>query len=87
MSKLSPRQWQALSRLSSLQTVNPILASQPELLLQKHRLLSEKGFCGFSFAEIAPLESLSERTVQEKWEKARIYLHRNISRGLADLRN
>jgi len=33
-------------------------------------------FCGFSFAEIAALRAVSERTVQRHWEKARIYLHR-----------
>jgi serine/threonine protein kinase len=60
MSKLSPDEWRALSPhldealemtedqrctwLSSLQTVNPTLASQLELLLEEHRLLSEKGF-------------------------------------------
>ena len=37
-----------------------------------------KFFCGFSFAEIAALRGVSERTVQRRWEKARIYLHREI---------
>ena len=37
-----------------------------------------KFFCGFSFAEIAALRGVSERTVQRNWEKARIYLHRNL---------
>ena len=41
-------------------------------------LVDMKFFCGFSFAEIAALQKLSERTVQRKWEKARIYLHHNI---------
>jgi RNA polymerase sigma factor (TIGR02999 family) len=45
-------------------------------------LVDMKFFCGFSFAEIAALESLSERTVQRRWEKARIYLHRNIRADL-----
>jgi RNA polymerase sigma factor (TIGR02999 family) len=35
-------------------------------------------FCGFSFAEIASMRNVSERTVQRHWEKARIYLHRSI---------
>jgi RNA polymerase sigma factor (TIGR02999 family) len=35
-------------------------------------------FCGFTFAEIAGIKDLSERTVQRHWEKARIYLHRKI---------
>jgi RNA polymerase sigma factor (TIGR02999 family) len=37
-----------------------------------------KFFCGFSFAEIAAMRNVSERTVQRKWEKARLYLHRTI---------
>jgi hypothetical protein len=34
-----------------------------------------KFFCGYSFAEIAGMNGLSERTVQRHWEKARLYLH------------
>ena len=41
-----------------------------------------KFFCGFTFAEIAAMKDISERTVQRQWEKARIYLHRKISRDL-----
>ena len=41
-----------------------------------------KFFCGFSFAEIAAMRGLSERTVQRRWEKARIYLHRSIRADL-----
>lgn len=37
-----------------------------------------KFFCGYSFAEIAAMRGVSERTVQRNWEKARIYLHRSI---------
>lgn len=37
-----------------------------------------KFFCGFSFVEIAAMQRISERTVQRKWEKARIYLHRSV---------
>jgi RNA polymerase sigma factor (TIGR02999 family) len=40
-----------------------------------------KFFCGFSFSEIAAMRSVSERTVQRNWEKARIYLHRNLREG------
>jgi len=35
-------------------------------------------FCGFTFGEIAAMKAVSERTIQREWEKARIYLHRNI---------
>jgi RNA polymerase sigma factor (TIGR02999 family) len=58
--------------LDQLAKVDPKLAE----------LVDMKFFCGFSFAEIAALENLSERTVQRMWEKARIYLHRNIRTDL-----
>ena len=41
-----------------------------------------KFFCGYSFAEIAAMHGVSERTVQRKWDKARIYLHRSIRSGV-----
>lgn len=41
-----------------------------------------KFFCGFSFAEIAAMQGISERTVQRKWDKARIYLHHSIRPNL-----
>lgn len=51
-------------------------------LAEAERLLAEivdlKFFCGFSFAEIAAMKNLSERTVQRKWDKARLYLHRAL---------
>jgi RNA polymerase sigma factor (TIGR02999 family) len=34
-----------------------------------------KFFCGLSFAEIAALRGVSERTVQRDWSKARLLLH------------
>jgi len=51
--------------LDELATIDPRLAQVVDL----------KFFCGFSFAEIAAMQSVSERTVQRDWEKARIYLH------------
>lgn len=56
---------EALGRLAK---VEPILAEVVDM----------KFFCGFSFAEIAVMQNLSERTVQRQWEKARIYLHREL---------
>src|SRR5207249_6018659 len=41
-----------------------------------------KFFCGFSFAEIAAMRDVCERTIQRQWEKARIYLHRSIRADL-----
>ena len=51
--------------LDELATVEPVLAQVVDL----------KFFCGFSFAEIAVMRGVSERTIQRDWEKARIYLH------------
>jgi RNA polymerase sigma factor (TIGR02999 family) len=45
---------------------------------QLAEVVNLKFFCGFSFAEIAVIRKVSERTVQREWEKARIYLHRSI---------
>jgi DNA-directed RNA polymerase specialized sigma24 family protein len=45
-------------------------------------IIDLKFFCGFSFAEIAAMRDVSERTVQRRWEKARIYLHRKIRTNL-----
>lgn len=57
-----------------------------EELYQAEPALAEvvdlKFFCGLSFAEIAALRQLSERTVQRNWERARLYLFRKISAEL-----
>jgi RNA polymerase sigma factor (TIGR02999 family) len=45
-------------------------ALQPELA----QVVDLKFFCGFSFAEIAAMQQVSERTVQRHWEKARLLL-------------
>jgi RNA polymerase sigma factor (TIGR02999 family) len=58
--------------LDQLTKVDPELAELVDL----------KFFCGLSFAEIAAVQKLSERTVQRRWEKARIYLHRSIRADL-----
>jgi RNA polymerase sigma factor (TIGR02999 family) len=48
------------------------------------RIVDLKFFCGFSFAEIAAMRGLSERTVQRHWDKARIYLHRALGHAGAE---
>ena len=58
--------------LDELGKVEPALAE----------IIDLKFFCGFSFAEIAAMRDVSERTVQRNWEKARIYLHRKIRTDL-----
>ena len=59
--------------LEALAQVDPVLAQVVDL----------KFFCGFTFAEIAALRGISERTVQRHWEKARLYLHAAL-RGAGD---
>jgi RNA polymerase sigma factor (TIGR02999 family) len=49
-------------------------AAEPRLA----QLVDLKFFCGFSFAEIAELQGISERTAQRDWDKARILLQRHI---------
>ena len=44
-----------------------------------------KFFCGFSFAEIAAMRNLSERTVKRRWQKARTYLHRELRAAIPAL--
>jgi DNA-directed RNA polymerase specialized sigma24 family protein len=51
--------------LEELSAVDPALAELVDL----------KFFCGISFAEIAALRGVSERTVQRDWNKARLFLH------------
>lgn len=58
--------------LSKLSDALDDLAKIDEDLAQ---VVDLKFFCGFTFAEIAGLRGVSERTVQRDWEKARIYLH------------
>jgi RNA polymerase sigma factor (TIGR02999 family) len=54
--------------LDELAAVDPALAQIVDL----------RFFCGFSFAEISAMRGMSERTVQRSWEKARVYLYRNL---------
>src|SRR5260370_5700337 len=79
MSKLSPDQWQALSPhldqalemaeeerstwLSSLQSQNPSLAYQLEILLREHRELSEEGFLEASALELPEGLGLAGQTL------------------------
>ena len=59
--------------LDELSAIEPDLAEVIEL----------KFFCGLSFAEIAALRGVSERTIQRHWEKGRLYLHQAIGGAAA----
>ena len=55
---------------------------EPELA----EIIDLKFFCGFSFAEIAAMRGVSERTIQRNWEKGRLYLHHAIGADSAAVR-
>lgn len=61
------------------EALDNLLETEPSLA----EIVDLKFFCGFSFAEIAAMRAVSERTVQRMWEKARIYLHRSIQADLS----
>lgn len=65
-----------LARIS--EALDELAKAEPSLA----EVVDLKFFCGFSFAEIAAMRDVSERTVQRHWEKARIYLHRSIRADL-----
>ncbi len=70
----------AESQLDELQLVQlsealEELASHSPALAQ---VVDLKYFCGFSLTEIAALRAVSERTVQRDWDKARLFLHREL---------
>ena len=81
--------------ITSLDTHNAEQVSQPESLQRVADALDElatlepelaqvvdlKFFCGFTLAEVATMQGVSERTAQRQWEKARLLLHRALSDG------
>lgn len=54
--------------LDELAKTDPALAEVVDL----------KFFCGFTFTEIATMQGVTERTIQRRWEKARLFLHRTL---------
>jgi RNA polymerase sigma factor (TIGR02999 family) len=64
--------------ISIRDTLIQLAKAQPELA----ELVDLKFFHGFSFAEIAEMQEVSERTIQRKWEKARLYIRSLIQEDL-----
>jgi RNA polymerase sigma factor (TIGR02999 family) len=78
--------------ITSLDTHNADQVVQPEVLENIGEALDElatlepalahvvdlKFFCGFTLAEVATMQGVSERTVQRQWEKARLLLYRAL---------
>ncbi len=63
----------ALQKLSD--ALDELVALEPALA----QLVDLHFFCGYSFAEIAGLRGVSERTVQRDWRKARLLLHHRLT--------
>src|SRR6188474_2370709 len=64
---------QSLAQISD--ALDELTEVEPDLA----QIIDLKFFCGFSFAEIAAMRGVSERTIQRNWEKGRLYLHHAIS--------
>ena len=60
--------------LKELTEIGDALDELAEVEPELAELVDLKFFCGCSFSEIAALKNLSERTIQRRWEKARLYL-------------
>ena len=73
----APASSKELSLISDV--LDELAKVEPELA----QVVDLRFFCGFSFAEIAVMQNLSERTVQRRWDKARIYLRRNVHTNLS----
>jgi RNA polymerase sigma factor (TIGR02999 family) len=54
--------------LDDLETVDPDLAKVVDL----------KFFCGFTLAEVADMQGVTERTVQRQWKRARLLLYHSM---------
>lgn len=70
-----------LTRVS--QALDELAFSEPSLA----EVVDLKFFCGFSFMEIAAMRGVTDRTVQRQWQKARIYLHRNLGADISAVPN
>ena len=71
-SAAAPDRAEELEGLSA--ALDDLAVVQPDLA----ELVDLKFFCGFTFAEIAAMRAVSERTIQRDWAKARLLLHRAI---------
>lgn len=63
----------------TLLRVNDALDELADIEPDLAEVIDLKFFCGLSFAEIAALRGVSERTIQRNWEKGRLYLHQAIA--------
>jgi RNA polymerase sigma factor (TIGR02999 family) len=65
----------------NLEAVGTALEQLADLEPSLAQLVDLKFFCGFTFAEIAGVRGVTERTVQRDWAKARVLLHSYLDSG------
>jgi RNA polymerase sigma factor (TIGR02999 family) len=70
---------EAAAESAELQRLNEAVERLAATDARLAEVVDLKYFGGFSFAEIAAMSDMSERTVQRDWEKARIFLHKYLS--------
>lgn len=63
---------------AELEGIGEALTALAEIEPRLAQIVDLKFFCGFSFAEIAGVLGISERTAQRDWDKARILLQRHL---------
>jgi RNA polymerase sigma factor (TIGR02999 family) len=68
-----------LAQPEFLQSVSEALDELANLEPELAHVVDLKFFCGFTFAEMANMQGVSERTVQRQWEKARLLLYRALN--------
>jgi RNA polymerase sigma factor (TIGR02999 family) len=66
---------ESAAQASEIERLSDALAALAQADPPLAELVDLKFFGGFSFADIAAMRAVSERTVQRDWRKARLYLH------------
>ncbi|NJL29641.1 MAG: sigma-70 family RNA polymerase sigma factor [Thermoanaerobaculia bacterium] len=74
----------ASGQTEEMERLGTALDELAELEPELAHVVDLKFFCGFTFAEIAALRGVTERTVQRHWDKARIYLRRTLAAELPE---
>ena len=73
-----PPSGQQIQDIAELERLGEALNELGQLEPALAELVDLHFFCGFSFAEVAALREVSERTVARDWRKARLLLHQAL---------
>ena len=79
VTSLGTDQAESLADVQELDQIGDALDELAQIDAGLAQIIDLKFFWGFSFAEIAAMRGVSERTVQRNWEKGRLYLHHAIA--------